>query len=51
MEHLETRAAIPYRDPSGIKTSKEILLTRTKEQLNSSLKSTSAWRKRWDTAK
>ncbi len=51
MEHLETRAAIPYRDPSGVKTSREILFTRTKEQLNSSLKSTSDWRKRWDTAK
>ena len=51
MEHLETRAAIPYRDPTGVKTSREILFTRTKEQLNSPLKSTSAWRKRWDPAK
>lgn len=46
-EHLNTRAAIPYRDPT-LNSSKEIILEkRQQEQANSSLESSSQWRKRW----
>jgi tRNA U34 5-methylaminomethyl-2-thiouridine-forming methyltransferase MnmC len=46
-EHLNTRAAIPYRD-STLNSSKEIILEkRQQEQANSSLESSSQWRKRW----
>ena len=46
-EHLNTRAAIPYRDRNLQHKSAEIIETRLKEQQQSNLKSTSAWRKRW----
>ena len=37
LEHLETKASIPYRDPSFNCTSKEILKNRKDEQLESNL--------------
>lgn len=47
LEHLQTRAAIPYRDPS-LKDTKEIIkLRREEEQCISDLEITSQWKKRW----
>jgi tRNA U34 5-methylaminomethyl-2-thiouridine-forming methyltransferase MnmC len=46
-EHLQTRAAIPYRDPS-LQDNAEIIKQRRKiEQLSSALEPTSHWKKRW----
>jgi tRNA U34 5-methylaminomethyl-2-thiouridine-forming methyltransferase MnmC len=46
-EHLLTRAAIPYRDPSLNDTAEVILNRRQQEAQASSLESSSRWRKRW----
>jgi tRNA U34 5-methylaminomethyl-2-thiouridine-forming methyltransferase MnmC len=46
-EHLQTRAAIPYRDPELKDTADVILLRREREQQACSLEATSLWRKRW----
>lgn len=46
-EHLQTRAAIPYRDPSLNDTAELILSRRREEQKTSALEPTSKWRKRW----
>ncbi|TVS06004.1 MAG: SAM-dependent methyltransferase [Cyanobium sp. PLM2.Bin73] len=46
-EHLATRAAEPYRDPSGAATAEEILSARCRAQASSTAGSTSAWRRRW----
>lgn len=46
-EHLATRAAEPYRDPSGTATAEAILSARRRAQANSAAGSTSAWRRRW----
>ncbi|MDR9402750.1 MAG: MnmC family methyltransferase [Halothece sp. Uz-M2-17] len=46
-EHQQTRAAIPYRDPTLEGSTKTILNCRQQEQLNSKLETTSQWRKRW----
>jgi tRNA U34 5-methylaminomethyl-2-thiouridine-forming methyltransferase MnmC len=46
-EHLQTRAAIPYRDPSLSDTAEIILQRRQQEQQTSSLEPTSRWKKRW----
>jgi tRNA U34 5-methylaminomethyl-2-thiouridine-forming methyltransferase MnmC len=46
-EHLLTRAAEPYRDPSGTATASQILAERARHQEASSAASTSAWRHRW----
>lgn len=46
-EHLATRAAEPYRDPSGTRTAPEILAARRQAQADSAAPSTSAWRRRW----
>jgi len=51
VEHLSTRSSIPYRDPTGKGNSKEIISTREIEQSKSQLINTSAWRKRWNTAR
>ncbi len=51
LEHLGTRSAIPYRDPTGKCTSREIILNREEEQSKSQLIRTSSWRNRWNTAK
>ena len=50
IEHLNTRSSIPYRDPTGKGTSKEIITTREIEQSKSQLINTSSWRKRWNSA-
>ncbi|MDB9526479.1 MnmC family methyltransferase [Oscillatoria sp. CS-180] len=46
-EHLETRAAVPYRDPTLQDSAEAIQARRTQEQATSPLKPTGAWRKRW----
>jgi tRNA U34 5-methylaminomethyl-2-thiouridine-forming methyltransferase MnmC len=46
-EHLQTRAAIPYRDPELKDTADIILLRREREQQACLLEPTSMWRKRW----
>jgi tRNA U34 5-methylaminomethyl-2-thiouridine-forming methyltransferase MnmC len=46
-EHLRTRAAIPYRDPSLSDGMEAIALRHTREQANTQLESTSSWRRRW----
>jgi tRNA U34 5-methylaminomethyl-2-thiouridine-forming methyltransferase MnmC len=46
-EHLQTRAAIPYRDPDLKDNADVIIQRRQQEQKSSSLEPTSHWRKRW----
>ncbi|WP_448562848.1 tRNA (5-methylaminomethyl-2-thiouridine)(34)-methyltransferase MnmD [Trichothermofontia sp.] len=46
-EHLQTRAAIPYRDPHLSDPAAVILERHRQEQARSSLASTSSWRRRW----
>ncbi|SBO42434.1 MnmC family methyltransferase [Cyanobium sp. NIES-981] len=46
-EHLATRAAEPYRDPTGTATAQEVLQRRQQAQAGSAAPSTSAWRRRW----
>ncbi|MDX2272170.1 MAG: MnmC family methyltransferase [Cyanobacteriota bacterium] len=46
-EHLQTKAAVPYRDPTLRQTREQIRLARQQEQQRSSLEATSAWKKRW----
>ncbi|MCU0565019.1 MAG: MnmC family methyltransferase [Oculatellaceae cyanobacterium Prado106] len=46
-EHLQTRAAVPYRDPSLSDSMEEILERHRQEQGRSLLESTSSWRRRW----
>ncbi|EAZ89134.1 tRNA (5-methylaminomethyl-2-thiouridine)(34)-methyltransferase MnmD [Crocosphaera chwakensis] len=46
-EHLQTRAAIPYRDPTLKDTAQKIKERRQKEQDISSLEPSSHWKKRW----
>ncbi|ABX08969.1 MnmC family methyltransferase [Prochlorococcus marinus] len=50
-EHLNTRAGIPYRDPSGYSTTQEMKRRRMKDQLSSTCKSTSSWKRKWKNAK
>ena len=50
IEHLNTKASIPYRDPKGEMFSKEILKIREKEQRFSNLLDTNLWRKKWKMA-
>lgn len=47
IEHLRTRAAIPYRDSNLSDNTEEILRRRQQEVNVSNLESTSQWRKRW----
>lgn len=47
-EHLLTKAAIPYRDPTLQSTAQEILKRRIQEQSISPLMPTNPWRRRWD---
>ncbi len=47
IEHLNTKASIPYRDPTGEMSSEEILEIRKKEQHFSNLLDTNSWRKKW----
>jgi tRNA U34 5-methylaminomethyl-2-thiouridine-forming methyltransferase MnmC len=46
-EHLQTRAAIPYRDPDLSEGMEAIALRHTQEQAQSQFESTSSWRRRW----
>lgn len=46
-EHLLTRAAVPYRDPTLGESAEEILQRRSEEQAHSPLETTSRWKKRW----
>lgn len=46
-EHLQTRAAIPYRDPTLQDTAERIRQQRELEQQASKLEPTSKWKKRW----
>lgn len=46
-EHLQTRAAVPYRDPSLSDPASVILARHQQEQARSPLASTSSWRRRW----
>lgn len=48
-EHLETKAAIPYRDPDLQDDAETILKRRQQEQQVSTRGSTSHWKKRWST--
>ncbi|WP_439345985.1 tRNA (5-methylaminomethyl-2-thiouridine)(34)-methyltransferase MnmD [Vacuolonema iberomarrocanum] len=46
-EHLHTRAAVPYRDPSLQGLPETIQARHQQEQVASKLESTSSWRRRW----
>ncbi|MGK7940520.1 MAG: tRNA (5-methylaminomethyl-2-thiouridine)(34)-methyltransferase MnmD [Crocosphaera sp.] len=47
IEHLQTRASVPYRDPNLTDTAEKIKERRQKEQQTSSLEPSSNWKKRW----
>jgi tRNA U34 5-methylaminomethyl-2-thiouridine-forming methyltransferase MnmC len=47
LEHLQTRAAVPYRDPSLGDESGVILARREEEQRSSGLEASGSWRRRW----
>jgi tRNA U34 5-methylaminomethyl-2-thiouridine-forming methyltransferase MnmC len=47
LEHLQTRAAIPYRDPTLTDSMAKIILRRELEQDDCGLETTSQWKKRW----
>lgn len=47
LEHLQTKAAVPYRDRNLSATAQAIREHRQQEQAQSSLLPTSQWRKRW----
>jgi tRNA U34 5-methylaminomethyl-2-thiouridine-forming methyltransferase MnmC len=46
-EHLQTRAAVPYRDPNLDDAAAMIVQRHQAEQARSPLESTSSWRRRW----
>jgi len=46
-EHLQTRAAVPYRDPDLHDSATTILARRQREQAASNLEPTSHWKRRW----
>jgi tRNA U34 5-methylaminomethyl-2-thiouridine-forming methyltransferase MnmC len=46
-ESLQTRSAVPYRDPQLQSSRSEILRDRHNEQLTCHLEPTTAWKKRW----
>lgn len=47
LEHLQTRASIPYRDPFLNESAEIILKRREEEQKKSDLEPTYQWKKRW----
>ncbi len=47
LEHLQTRAAIPYRDPTLTDSMAKIIIRRGMEQDDCELETTSQWKKRW----
>ncbi|MEC7897905.1 MAG: MnmC family methyltransferase [Cyanobacteriota bacterium] len=46
-EHLNTRAAVPYRDPNGHDDAQQIRNRREQEQQACKKESTSRWQRRW----
>ena len=46
-EHLQTRAAVPFRDPRGNATAEVILERRRLEQEHCGHEATNAWQRRW----
>ena len=46
-EHLQTRAAVPFRDPQGTATADCILERRRDEQEHCGFEATNAWQRRW----
>ncbi|MGA0291135.1 MAG: tRNA (5-methylaminomethyl-2-thiouridine)(34)-methyltransferase MnmD [Synechococcus sp.] len=46
-EHLQTRAAVPFRDPQGNATAEDILERRRLEQEHCGYEPTNAWQRRW----
>lgn len=48
IEHLQTRAAVPYHDPQLSDTAEIIVMRRQQEQQASALEPTSQWKKRWN---
>ncbi|NEP16333.1 MAG: hypothetical protein F6J97_05435 [Leptolyngbya sp. SIO4C1] len=46
-EHLKTRAAVPYRDPTLSAPAAEIVAARQQVQQQSALEPTGRWRRRW----
>jgi tRNA U34 5-methylaminomethyl-2-thiouridine-forming methyltransferase MnmC len=46
-EHLQTRAAVPYRDPNLSDRAETILKRHNQEQNHCQRESTSSWRRRW----
>ena len=46
-EHLQTRAAVPFRDPQGNATAEVILERRRIEQEHCGYEATNAWQRRW----
>ena len=46
-QHLNTRAAVPYRDPDRRHQAQDILRRRQFEQQRCGMESTSAWQRRW----
>jgi tRNA U34 5-methylaminomethyl-2-thiouridine-forming methyltransferase MnmC len=50
LEHLQTRAAIPYHDLTGSDSIAQIMMRRELEQNRCELETTSQWKKRWRTA-
>ncbi|WP_072622384.1 tRNA (5-methylaminomethyl-2-thiouridine)(34)-methyltransferase MnmD [Spirulina major] len=48
-EHLQTRAAVPYRDRTGTAIAATILAHRQQEQVHSPLEPSSQWKRRWFT--
>jgi len=46
-EHLQTRAAVPYRDPTLSDSAATILMRHQQEQQQAPLESTTSWRRRW----
>jgi tRNA U34 5-methylaminomethyl-2-thiouridine-forming methyltransferase MnmC len=49
-EHLQTRAAVPYRDPTLDGDAEFLRARRRAEQVQSPLEPTSRWRRRWQKA-
>jgi tRNA U34 5-methylaminomethyl-2-thiouridine-forming methyltransferase MnmC len=47
LEHLQTRAAIPYRDPTLSDSMAKIVIRRELEQDDCGWETTSQWKKRW----
>jgi tRNA U34 5-methylaminomethyl-2-thiouridine-forming methyltransferase MnmC len=51
LEHLETRAGVPYRDPGLSGSMAEIVARHEQEQQGAGVRSTSSWRRKWGVGK